>query len=244
MHLYGKNVENLKEPLGQCCSNFIWNLLGAGKWRIAKMVAVHWPKWPPNMVKTFKNLLLHNQRMPCGWIFAYIIGDGRSTKIAKIMVVHWHLTVFRRGQVCFPMHVYGKMLRISNDFSGDPGPVPLKFYLEPAWWMKDCHWPRWPPCPYMVKTFKNLLLHNRGCLVSWNFAQIIRDGMSTKVAKMMVVHWLLIFYSEVNFASVCICMGPIHLYGKNVDNFKWLFLWSLWANVAQISCRAFLGQEN
>ena len=24
--------------------------------------------------------------------------------------------------------------------------------------------PRWPPCPYMVKTFKNLLLHNRRCL--------------------------------------------------------------------------------
>ena len=24
--------------------------------------------------------------------------------------------------------------------------------------------PRWPPCPYMVKTFKNLFLHNRGCL--------------------------------------------------------------------------------
>ena len=23
--------------------------------------------------------------------------------------------------------------------------------------------PRWPPCPYMVKTLKNLL-HNRGCL--------------------------------------------------------------------------------
>ena len=22
-------------------------------------------------------------------------------------------------------------------------------------------WPRWPPCPYMVKTFKNLLLWNR-----------------------------------------------------------------------------------
>ena len=24
--------------------------------------------------------------------------------------------------------------------------------------------PRWPPCPYMVKTFKNLLLQNRECL--------------------------------------------------------------------------------
>ena len=27
-------------------------------------------------------------------------------------------------------------------------------------------WPRWPPCPYMVKTFKNLFLQNRGCLVA------------------------------------------------------------------------------
>ena len=26
------------------------------------------------------------------------------------------------------------------------------------------------------------------------------------------------------FASVCICMDPIHLYGKNVDNFKHLLL--------------------
>ena len=25
-------------------------------------------------------------------------------------------------------------------------------------------WPRWPPRPYMVKTFKNLLLQNRECL--------------------------------------------------------------------------------
>ena len=39
-------------------------------------------------------------------------------------------------------------------------------------------------------------------------------------------------------------MGPIHLYGKTVDNFKWLLLWSLWANVAQISCGALLGQGN
>ena len=38
-------------------------------------------------------------------------------------------------------------------------------------------------------------------------------------------------------------MGPIDLYGKNVDNFKWL-LWSVWANVVQVSCRASLGQGN
>ena len=63
MHLYGKNVQNFKrpplEPLGQCCSNFIWSLPGTGEWKIADMVAVHWPRWPlcPYMVKTFKNLL-------------------------------------------------------------------------------------------------------------------------------------------------------------------------------------------
>ena len=48
------------------------------------------------------------------------------------------------------------------------------------------------------------------------------------------------FYGYVNFASLCICMDTIHLYGKNVENFK-LLLWSLLANVAQISCGASLG---
>ena len=47
-HLYGKNIENFKrpplKPLGWCCSNFIWSLLGAGEWKIAKMIAVHWPR--------------------------------------------------------------------------------------------------------------------------------------------------------------------------------------------------------
>ena len=36
----------------------------------------------------------------------------------------------------------------------------------------------------------------------------------------------------------------MHLYGKNVETFKRLLLWSLWANVAQISCGASLGQGN
>ena len=51
------------EPLGQFCSNFIWSLLRVGERKIAKMVAVRWPRWPPRpyMVKTFKNLLLQNR---------------------------------------------------------------------------------------------------------------------------------------------------------------------------------------
>ena len=60
------------------------------------------------MGKTFKNLLLPKLSMPYGWIFAYIFGNRRATKIAKIMVVHWHLTFLRYGQFCFFMHLYGK----------------------------------------------------------------------------------------------------------------------------------------
>ena len=36
----------------------------------------------------------------------------------------------------------------------------------------------------------------------------------------------------------------MHLYGKNVQNFKQLLLWSLWANFAQISYGASLGWGN
>ena len=52
------------------------------------------------------------------------------------------------------------------------------------------------------------------------------------------------FYGKVKFASLCMCMSPIHLNGKIVENFKRLLLWSHWAKFAQISYWAFLGREN
>ena len=59
--------------------------------------------------------------MPWCWIFAQIIREGRSTKPAKTMVIRWLLTFLWRGQVCFPMHLYGphtfvweKILRIQT----------------------------------------------------------------------------------------------------------------------------------
>ena len=180
------------EPLGQFCSNFIWSLLRVGEQKIAKMVAVRWPRWPPRpyMVKTFKNLLLQNREcleaeplqessgtgglptllkelsyvdvwpfygkvkfaslcicmgktlkkssspkpsMPYGWIFAYVFGNRRATKIAKIMVMHWHLTFFTLLSILLPYaFVWGKMFRISNNFSsGASGPILLKFHMEP-----------------------------------------------------------------------------------------------------------------
>ena len=60
--------------------------------------------------------------MPWGWIFVQIIEDERSTKVAKRIIVHWHLTFLRQGQGCFPIHLYephnicmGTLLRISDD---------------------------------------------------------------------------------------------------------------------------------
>ena len=108
--------------------------------------------------------------------------------------------------------------------------------------MVAVRWPRWPPCPYMIKPLK--IFSRTEKPRGWIFAQIIGDGRSTKVAKILVVHWHLTFLWG---GQVCF---PMHLYGchtfvwENVENFKWLLLWSLRASVAQISCGASLGQRN
>ena len=70
-----------------------------------------------------------------GWICAQIIGDRISTKVAKKVVVCWHLTFLQQGQVYFPMRLYeprnicmGKLFRISDDFSSEATePNLLKF---------------------------------------------------------------------------------------------------------------------
>ena len=67
-----------------------------------------------------------------------------------------------------------------NIFSSETAlPIKAKFYVEPPWegGTKVCingpgHMTRWPPCPYMVKTFKNLLLQNQKSydLENWHVA--------------------------------------------------------------------------
>ena len=77
--------------------------------------------------------------MACGLIFADIILNGWSTKVAKIIVIHGHLTFLRRGQVLLlyafiwaPYICMEKMLIISNGFSSETfGPVLLKFHAKP-----------------------------------------------------------------------------------------------------------------
>ena len=93
-------------------------------------------------------------------------------------------------------------------------------------------------CICMRKTFKNLLLQNRVCLMAESLHISSRMGGLPKIAKIMVIHWHLTF---LRLGQFCFLK---YLYGKNVQNLKQLLLWSLWANFAQISYEASLGKGN
>ena len=194
--------------------------------------------------------------MPWGWIFAQILGDERSTKVAKMIFVHWCLTFLRRGQVCFPTHLYGHHTFVWEncwEFQTTSPLKPLGQFCSNFIWsllrlgerkiakMVAVHWPGWLSCPYMVKTFKNLLLQNQGCLGAESLHKSSGMGGLTKLLKWLSYIDVWPFYGEVKFAFPCICMATIHLYGKNIVSFKGLLLWSLWASVAQISCGASSG---
>ena len=57
------------------------------------------------------------------------------------------------------------------------------------------HWTRWPPCPFMVKTLKNLLLQNQESFgaESWILVYSIAVSSSTKFVQMMMIFWPLTF---------------------------------------------------
>ena len=68
-------------------------------------------------------------------------------------------------------------------------------------------WPRWSPCPYMVKTFKNLIIWNGKAddPETWYAAS------STWVLQCLL-KWcpcvdLDVFYGKVKFGPLCFCMG-------------------------------------
>ena len=68
-------------------------------------------------------------------------------------------------------------------------------------------WPRWPPRPYMVKTFKNLLLQNQECLLAEPLQESSGTGGVPTLPKELSYADVWPFYGKVKFASVCICMG-------------------------------------
>ena len=68
-------------------------------------------------------------------------------------------------------------------------------------------WPRWPPCPFMVKTLKNLLLWNQKA----NDLETWYATLGARVLPSLLKWWpwvdLDLFYGKVKFGSLCFCMG-------------------------------------
>ena len=155
--------------------------------------------------------------------------------------------------VCFPMHLYGHHTFVWEkcwEFQTTSSLKPLDQCCSNFMWsllrlgerkiakMIAVHWPRWPPYPYQVKAFKNLLLQNRGHLGAKSLHKLGTGGLP-KLLKWWsyIVVWP--FYGGVKFASVCICMCPVHCWEfPTTSPLKPL------ANVAQISYGASLGWGN
>ena len=78
---------------------------------------------------------------------------------------HWWACIRRLSSV-----VVVRRPHSSNIFSSETiGPIKVRFNMEPPWDggtkvfsnHPQVTWPRWPPCPYMVKTLTSILLWNQ-----------------------------------------------------------------------------------
>ena len=182
------------------------------------------------MVKTFKNL--HQNRGCLGVESLHKSSGTGGLPVAQMMVVHWCLNFLWCGQVCFPMHLYGHHISVWENCWEFQTISPLKplgqscsnfmlSLLRLGEWkiakMVVVHWPRWLPCPYMVKTFKNLLLQNQISPGALSLHKDLGTGDLPKLLKWWSYDDVWPFNGEVKFTSPCICMGPIHLYVKNVE---------------------------
>ena len=82
--------------------------------------------------------------------------------------------------------------------------------------MVQVTWPRWPPCPSMVKTFKNLLLQNqKSCdLETWHVA------LGTQALQNLYKWWpwvdLDLFYGTVKLGHLYVWMGK-----TVIKSFNW-----------------------
>ena len=128
------------KPLGQCCSNFIWSLLRLGERKIAKMVTVHWPRWPPcpYMIKTFKNLLLQNSGCLGVESLHKSSGMGGLPKLLKWWS-YFDVDLFTARSSLLPYAfvwahyiLYGKNVENFKHFKRLLLWMLLKFYVEPS----------------------------------------------------------------------------------------------------------------
>ena len=98
-------------------------------------------------------------------------------------------------------------------------------------------WPRWPPCSYMVKTFKNLLQSRIAMSLRLSIYSIGQSRVLPSLFKWWPQVDLWPFYAKVEFGSLCFCMGKHHnrWFLRNFRSLwfrSWYVGWSinLWIN--------------
>ena len=96
--------------------------------------------------------------------------------------------------------------------------------------------PRWLPCPYMVKTFKNFLLHNRGCLGAESLHKPSGTGgiltFDQKLFWLEILRWpsscLYLLYFPATVLFTCI---KSWFFRNHLANFHQISHWSYCWNV-------------
>ena len=101
----------------------------------------------------------------------------------------------------------------SNFFSWDTAKPDFMWNITVGWGnesffqMAEVIWPRWMPCPYMVKTWKNLLLWNQKA----DDLESLYAASDTRVLPSLFKWWpwvdLHLFYSKVRFGPLIILLN-------------------------------------
>ena len=111
--------------------------------------------------------------------------------------------------------------------------------------MVQVTWPRWPPCPYMVKTLKNLLLQNQK---SYDL-ETLHVTSGTQVLQSLYKWWpwvdLDLFYSKVKLGHLYVWMGKTAKKSFNggklaaKDSIDWIILLmkNIWPQGVFCTCR-------
>ena len=99
-----------------------------------------------------------------------------------------------RPPLSVPLSSVGRPHSLNIFSSETTGPIEARFHMESPWdaGMKVLFlvtWPRRPPCPYMVKTLKNLLLRNQKGRWPWTLVGSIECSSTTKFVQMMTLGW-------------------------------------------------------
>ena len=152
------------------------------------------------------------------------------------------------GEVaCLFVHLYGKKLFSEFQMTSPLDPLSQccsNFIWSPPgageWKIANIvavYCPGWAPCPLVVKTFKNVLFQNQGCLVAESLHKSSRRGGLPKLLK----------YGRTmtfDFFKVRWSLLPYGFVWEKMLRISNDLLWSPWASVAQIPFWASLEQGN